>query len=51
MTTNTGEEKNNKETFGSNLGEGLGCFFILLGLAIFFSFPAILALIGKILTK
>lgn len=41
--------KKEKESFWGEVGSGIGCFFALLGLAIFFSFPEILQLIGKLI--
>ena len=37
--------------YKKDMYDGIGCFWVLLGLAIFFSFPAILALIGTLLSK
>lgn len=36
-----------KETFGSNVGEGIGCFWFLIGLGILFNSSKIIDLIGK----
>lgn len=43
------EEK--EESFWTNVGEGLGCFLILLGLGIFLYMPQLIELLGKAIGK
>ena len=38
--------KNKKETFGTNIGGGIGCFMVLLGIAIILYLPQVIALVS-----
>ena len=46
-----GGDMSQKETFGSNVGEGIGCLFIALALIILFNGSAFFHLIETLLTK
>lgn len=39
------KDNDNSETFGSNVGEGIGCLMIAIAIGIILSFPRILDLI------
>lgn len=42
-------KKKEVKTFGGEVGEGIGCFLVLLAIAILFSFPAVLKLVERII--